>query len=387
MTAFDASSDSHVGTGFSASEPDFAWTHTPVGTPRGVVVFVLSSGNTSDLVTGVTYGGVAMSAVSGGRAVDTAGETGDCKAYELGSGVPPGPQTIEVTRTNNSTGMRAFAFSVTAAGDTEVHAAGIVLDQNDGTLAERSVDDGSPGTNSVRFAALNSGLSAVPSAGANSTAGPGVSFGSRCMASVRETTPGQGSRPIGWSSGSSDDRAGVYLAVRETGGGAPSEGSGTASGVGSAVGQGFASHYGDGTSSAVATAAGQGYVLHYGAGSASATGSAVGEGDAPEADVAEGSGVAGATGSASGEGRATHSGAGTASASASVAGEGYRGAYGAGEALGIGSAIGQGQSQPTDEEEEVHASSSLLVLRDEFEDIAVAGLIVDQLNARRYAIR
>lgn len=32
---------------------------------------------------------------------------------------------------------------------------------------------------------------------------------------VRETTAGQGSRPVGFSYGTSDDRAAVHLAVRE----------------------------------------------------------------------------------------------------------------------------------------------------------------------------
>jgi hypothetical protein len=43
-------------------------------------------------------------------------------------------------------------------------------------------------------------------------------FGARIVALCRETTAGQGSRSVGWSSGASDDRAAVYVAVYETSG-------------------------------------------------------------------------------------------------------------------------------------------------------------------------
>lgn len=214
--AFDAASESHAGTTGSVSVASFNWTHTPVGTPKGVLVYTfVGPGSSSDLATAVDYGGTNVPAVSGGRAVDTAGEPGDCKAWFLGSSVPTGAQTVTVTRTNNAATVYAIAFTVTAAGDTEVYTAGIVLEQTDGTLAEESVDDGSPGTNSQRFGAVNSGLAAVPAAGAATTAGPSIDYGTRVVASGYETTPGQGSRSVGFSDATSDDRAGVYLAVRE----------------------------------------------------------------------------------------------------------------------------------------------------------------------------
>ncbi len=212
--AHDTASESHTGTTGSASEASFSWTHTPVGTPRGVLVFVTSYGTSVDGVSSVTYGGTAMTAVSGGRAVDTAGEPGSCKTYFLGSSVPTGAQSVVVNRANDATVMYAVAITVTAANDTAT--AGTVLLQDDGTLAEQSVDDGSPGTNSVRYAALHSGLDSVPSAGANSTALHSIDFFNNVAAAVRETTAGQGARSVGFSSGTSDDRAAVHLAVKET---------------------------------------------------------------------------------------------------------------------------------------------------------------------------
>lgn len=222
--AHDAITDSHTGTTGSASEASFTWSHNPVGVPKGILVFTFVLAN-ADNATAVTYDGVALSAVTGGRAVDSdAGEEGDCKAWFLGSSVPTtDPANVVVTRTNNANVMWAASVSVTALTDTEIYLPGIVLLQNDGTLAEQNVDDGSPGTSSLRYCGLNSGLPGAPTIGANSTAfgaTGAIDFGARVIVICRETTAGQGSRPVGWSSGTSDDRAAVHLAVREVPGGA-----------------------------------------------------------------------------------------------------------------------------------------------------------------------
>ena len=188
---------------------------TPSGTPKGILVFVFCDTDSTDNVTSATYGGTTLTAVSGGFAQDTAGELGFCKAYFLGSGIPTGTQSLSVSFTG-SQNMWAAVIAVTASGNTEVYTAGIVLLQGDGTLAEQSVTDGSPGSNSVRFAGLFTGLASPPSAGSNSTVIQSFDDGTLGASVVRETTAGQGSRSIGWSSGTSDDRAAVHLAVRES---------------------------------------------------------------------------------------------------------------------------------------------------------------------------
>ncbi len=223
--AHDASSESHTGTTGSVSEATYSWTHTPVGTPKGVIVFAYVI-DAVDQVTGVTYGGTAMSAVSGGNAVDTANEVGRCKAYFLGSSVPTGAQTVEVTRTNGVSTHYATCSTVTASGDTEVYTSGIVLLQGDQTLAEQNVDDGSPGTNSLRFSGLYSGHTNPGAVGANSTLAHQIDLGSFSCNTCYETTAGQGSRPIGWTNGVSDDVAAVHLAIREVavGGGGSASG-------------------------------------------------------------------------------------------------------------------------------------------------------------------
>ena len=211
--AYDAYSVSSV----STSAASFSWTHTPAGTPAGVYVATITSNSATEHATAVTYGGVAMTAETGGSAVDTLGEPGVTTLWSLNSGVPSGAQSVVVTRTNDTIEMLAYAITVTSGGGCSV--VGIVLLQEDGTIAEQSVDDGSPGTNSVRFAAGYCGAATAPTAGANSTLLHSIAtLGSsvRSAALVRETTAGQGARSVGMVRGATDDRAVVHWAVKET---------------------------------------------------------------------------------------------------------------------------------------------------------------------------
>jgi hypothetical protein len=210
--AHSAASESHTGTTGSANQAAFSWTHTQTGTPQGVVVFVSTYASVASLVTSVTYGGTALTRVTGGLAQDGAGELGRLDTFFLGSGLATGNQTITVNRTNNATVLYAAAATVTAAQATEV--TGIVLLEGDGTLTEQSVNDGSTGVNSLRYAGCYSGLNAPPTAGASSTLLNSIDIGNYGSALVRETTAGQGARNVGFS-GATDDRAAVHLAVRE----------------------------------------------------------------------------------------------------------------------------------------------------------------------------
>jgi hypothetical protein len=209
--ANDVASESHTGTTGNSSAASFTWTHTPVGTPRGVLVFVYTISATQT-VTGVTYGGVAMTPVSGGAAADIATEPGRVDVYFLGSSIPTGAKSVVVSRTNNSVVMYATAITQTAAGDTEV--AGVSILQNDQALAQQSISDGSTGVNSVRYAGAYSGLAAPPTVGANSTLLQNIDLGNFGASTVRETTAGQGARLVGFTA-ASDDVAAVHLAVRE----------------------------------------------------------------------------------------------------------------------------------------------------------------------------
>lgn len=234
---FDASSESHAGTTGSTNESSFSWSHSG-GTPKGVLVFTFVNADADD-ATVVTYGGVNLTAVS--RAVDNATGIGEepreCKAWFLGSSVPTGTQTVEVTRNNNSNVMYAVAITVTAASDkdTAVHTDGIFLIESNDQATTELITDGSPGTDSMRFAAINSAVNTY-STTLPSTLTFGIvyvnttfctplhhiDFGNNVIGVIRETTAGQGSRYIGWVGFDTDDIAAIYLAVKEiTPGGSP----------------------------------------------------------------------------------------------------------------------------------------------------------------------
>lgn len=236
--AFDASSESHATGNVSTSQSSFSWTHTPIGTPKGILVFTFSN-TTNDNATSVTYGGTSMTAVSGGRAVFSGTYGGETKSWFLGSSISTGAQTVVVNRTNNADQMWAVAFSVTAAADTSVHTAGIVLLQSSAGAAEQSVTDGqSSGTNnSLRFAATNTNAFGIQSfystIVADGTVSPGPSstwskyndLTNQVYATVYETTAGIGARNVGFYynltilKGVTNHTAAVHLAVKEGGGG------------------------------------------------------------------------------------------------------------------------------------------------------------------------
>lgn len=215
--AHDAYSDSPSSL-TSTNSGSGSWTHTPVGTPRGVWVGYFEEASSTDHSTAVSYGGSSLATNAAWLAKDTAGETGLCKIWFLGSSVPTGASTVSITTT--ATNWCACCITVTAGADTEIYTSGVVLLQEDGTLAEQSVTDGSTGVNSMRYAAMFSGLNTPGTIGSNSTSLRIGDLGTDAVMVCRETTAGQGSRSVGWTNATSDDRAGVFFAVREvTGGG------------------------------------------------------------------------------------------------------------------------------------------------------------------------
>jgi len=218
---YDTESESHTGT--TGASGDFSWTHTPTGTAAGILVFVINrNGSASNEPEdgAVTYGGVAVPVVTGGSARDTTTSTegGWTKAYFLGDAAAIAARasdTVAVavgSATFNNCWAVAFTVTNSNGGDTDY--AGVLAEQNNQALTEESINDGSPGGTSTRFAGIGSGLSTVPSAGANSTAGPDIDYGAYCSGTYRETTAGSGSRPVGADTGgTSDDVFAVYLAV------------------------------------------------------------------------------------------------------------------------------------------------------------------------------
>lgn len=200
----------------SENEDSFSWSYDPESTPRGVSVIVTSN-SASDQATGVTYGGVAMTKIV--EANDTGvDEPMSASLWFLGSSVPSGEQTIVVSRNNNGTRMGGFAAAVTADADTEVYVPGVVLLEEDGSVSEQNVDDGQvSGPDSLRYVGGIAGHGSPPPVGANTTGLTSYQWQSPNQGAriARETTPGVGSRPVGLTTGTSDDRALIHWAVRE----------------------------------------------------------------------------------------------------------------------------------------------------------------------------
>lgn len=210
---YDTVSESHTSTTGSVSVASFSWTHTPIGTARGVVVFVNTIGS-ADLSTSVTYGGVAMSRVANSTASDTATEPGTVTAWFLGSSIPTGSQTVVVSRTNSATVVYANCITIVSLVDIDTTIVGSpVLLKENGTYTEQSIDTGF--STALRLAAGYYGGSGVLPAGANSisTGASGqIDYGAYTFTTVVEAAKGSSSRNIGFSGGT-DDRAAVHLAI------------------------------------------------------------------------------------------------------------------------------------------------------------------------------
>jgi hypothetical protein len=188
---------------------------------RAGIVFVATHG-AGDLITGVTWNGTSMTRLY--RAADTDTEPGSVVAYFLDN-VTNG--TITVSRTNSAVVTVGYAASISAASACAAYQTITRVSSTQNTNADTSttgigasdevaVDDGSPGTNSMRFACHYTGAATPVAAGTNSTGLQlldSTAFGSRF---VRETTAGQGSRNVGFATGTTDDWALVAVAVRET---------------------------------------------------------------------------------------------------------------------------------------------------------------------------
>lgn len=117
--AYDATSTLASGTGTRSFD------HTPVGDPKGVLVLIVQNGAQPDQTTAVTYGGDAMVGVG---EFDDVTEAGAVSAWFLGTSIPTGVASVQITRSSNATYFAA-CLTVTSSGDTEV------LDFDGGVIA------------------------------------------------------------------------------------------------------------------------------------------------------------------------------------------------------------------------------------------------------------
>lgn len=206
---------------------DISATHTPSGTPRGVVVFVVQGAGGTDEVSGVTYGGTAMTEVAGSPNAKAAAEAGVVYAYFLGSSVPTGAQTVTVTVSGASAKV-AGCYTVTAAADT-------TTEDVDASINSDSVTDPSAtlslnGKTCFCCQAVFTGLGAIGGGNLVSNwsdaAGSGgrLDFGPACASIQRFLTDGSTDVTMGYVQ-TTEDAVIIGVAVTESAGAADPEGS------------------------------------------------------------------------------------------------------------------------------------------------------------------
>lgn len=210
--AFDAASALQSGT------TTFSWTHTPVGTPRGVVV-ILVQNSAVNAVSGVTYGGVAMTEVSGSPLLKSSGESGQVRAWHLGASVPTGAQTVEVTVATGTTQKRAASMTVTAAADTAVEDTSTLSSDSQ---ADPSVDlSTGAGVETFIAAGLHSGHDSAASLapGADYTQVGESDYGAQLASIIRRTAIATGGTiAVSWTQ-TAEDATLLAVAIKEAAGG------------------------------------------------------------------------------------------------------------------------------------------------------------------------
>jgi hypothetical protein len=207
------------------------WTHVPSGTAKAIVVAIVHGTSSTDHVSAVTYGGVAMTRKI--RATDTVTEPGAAELWFLGTGIPTGNQTVSASlNTNTTDDMHFVSMSFGAPGDTTAFVTGSVSENQ----ADPSVTLAYGGRTAIAVAALYGGgaTSAAFTPNGNCTTVQTFNIGASAFYSsvIRQTTAGTADFAIGGTA-VSDDVAFVALALSEIASIGVVAGASTATGVAS----------------------------------------------------------------------------------------------------------------------------------------------------------
>ena len=108
---------------------DFTISHTPAGTPRGAIVYVIMNG-AAITVSSVTYGGQTMTETASSPVSNITGELGSSHCFFLGTGIPAGTQNVVVDVLLGTEVSVGGVVTLTADSDTSVVTTGSVLSDN-----------------------------------------------------------------------------------------------------------------------------------------------------------------------------------------------------------------------------------------------------------------
>lgn len=187
-----------------------SWTHTPTGTPAGVIV-ITSERFDFIGVTAVTYGGTSMTEITGSPHQHTTGETGQVTVWFLGSSVPTGAQTVAVT--GGAIQRAMVSYTMSASGD-------MVIQDTDATINSDSVLEPSAtlslGSNNC-FCAFGwgSGRTGSLTPLTDWTVDQSLIFSSQIGAVSSYDIIDSTDVTMGWSQGTADDAFALGIAIRE----------------------------------------------------------------------------------------------------------------------------------------------------------------------------
>lgn len=196
------------------------WTHTPTGTPAAVLVWVTTSAtltNAADnMVTAVTYGGVAMTKVR--EVHGTGSEPGSTWLYELLAAIPAGAQTVSATvlgfptsNTANYPWIMGLAVTMTSGG-------GVIVRADDDEIVSTGLTNPSVTMDAGANTGISylGGFSARPDVASITAATNCTIVGSHDWTNsddtavvIQQTTPAAGTFAIGYTAASDD----VFMAA------------------------------------------------------------------------------------------------------------------------------------------------------------------------------
>lgn len=186
----------------------------PGATAHGIIVFVVQNGVAASEISGVTYGGQAMTLLR--SASDTAGEPGRVEAWGLyGASLPSGSQTVAMTASASVSTKRVYCVAFSAGTGYFLQSYTTASDGND--QANPSDSQTIPSNLSVAgCACLFSGNTAANISVANGTQRAEANFsGGLAAASLLTAAEVSGaSLTMGWTV-ASDDVAAVYVYIIE----------------------------------------------------------------------------------------------------------------------------------------------------------------------------
>lgn len=187
------------------------FTHTPVGTPAGIVVIIVST-EIAASQTGVSYGGTAMTL---DWEATNSNEGGRCEVWVMDSrhgAIPTGAQTVQISGATTAAKF-AVCFSVTSAtGLTEVHASGGVDPETVGANPQTSL---TYTASAIMFAGMHWGGTSWPTAPlAGQTEVAWRDFGADSGIISRRGVEGAGTHSIGWTA-TTEDYIMVAVALTE----------------------------------------------------------------------------------------------------------------------------------------------------------------------------